>query len=465
MAEKPKTEIPDLVLEPQAPRAREVSTQKASASGTWGGASASNDELSLESLSQDPFAGHAELGAADNELDLFAGDAGAMDLSFELERAYSPSAAPGPMEAPQERVRARSSHPPPRTWPTGRTPIAEELVIDPLEVAIAASFDKAPTSVVLSPVYTAQVFVQRRKLLPVERSARERLVQAEKSRDALLVELAETCRPIIETNDRFRTMLTALGESESLTSERAQALGRAHADVAGAQSELDAKLATIAAEESVATQSAGNARLLLDKAEEAHKRVEVQVKRIDIERRSVMDVARHKLGPQGGALPPELAAKIAELDARQAALSPDLESSRRERDAARLGVDDAEGRLKALAREARLIQGAKQDYEKRQRGELDLREQGMSEAEDQRRKALVGVGQRVLELRGEVPVDGPRLDALTAADESVLRELVSAEKLRRALDSYDFDAEKKGRLILIALCALSVLSILIALFK
>lgn len=351
-----------------------------------------------------------------------------------------------------------------RAWPTGVTPHEDDLRLDPLEITITADFGQAPDGTLLMPLYALRVWQRQRELRALAAAAQAELRAAEARRDDLLVDFALHCRSALERNDRCRGLLAELERIEALARDRESALGKAQAGLEGSLSELNARRDALARERAIAAEAVRSAQEVAARAAEVRSRHEAQSKRIEIERRAVLDVARQKLGPAGGALPRELAARLAELDAREAALAPETARLAAERDQFAGILRDAEAQLATVDRIARQVEDDVRHVGARGRGELAQRTEGLGSAERERRGALVTVGQRVLETRGELfSVESSRLDALHAADEAVRARLMNVVKLGRALHAYDTGAAKKGRAVLagMALVTLVLLALVV----
>ncbi len=466
-AKPPLLDVPDLVLDdaPKRTSTPPVSRQQSIPAGP-----PTSDDFALTPRSgQRPSAAPR---APTGEVDLLLDSGGDLDFGFELETSIAPE--PKAASVPPRRSSSGThsaqaltggltrDSAAPRPWPKGVTPHADDLQIDPLEIAIVADYGQAPASFALTPLYALRVFQRQRELKALTATAEASLVAAESRRDDLLLAFVDHCRPALGGNDRCRNLLVEIERSETLAAERQSALGKASAELEGTTAGLDARLSALEAERSVAERRRQEAATVLERAEEMFRRHEAQTKRVEIERRSVLDVARQKLGPAGGAIPPDLASKLAELDARAASLAPEGALLLTERDRARQSLSGVEVELTNNQRIARQVEDDKRSFTTRQRGELQLRADGLTEAQRARREALTLVAQRILETRGELfSVDKARLDGIHAADDAVRAALLHATKLRRALTAYDREAAKKGRVALAGV-ALFVLFLILA---
>ncbi len=355
---------------------------------------------------------------------------------------------------------ARPSEPE-RPWPSGVTPPREEMAIDPVEVALLSGFGPAPSGLPGAPWYTVRVLVGRRQLKPQIARAEAALATAESLRDDALVALLEAVTPELERSDRHARLLSEARDFARLAEERERALGRASAELSTHLGEFGARLETLEAERLLRAQEREQAALTEEQAASALRRLEASAKRIEIEKRSVLDVARQRIGPDGGALPADLNARLQALEANAGTLEPELDRARtahRQAEAQRLEIDRS---LRQLDVQRKRIEHEKRSFSSKNQAQIDTRNAGVVEARNQERTALVAAAQRLLEMRGEVVIPGEHLDAVRNADFDVERAATEAEKIRRAFDACDPDALRKGRGALAALGALVVVLLLL----
>lgn len=346
-------------------------------------------------------------------------------------------------------------------WPRGRTPGSDQLSIDAREVALVADYGAAPVNMVLTPLYAFRVFSRRK---PLQRAVAEHhtaLANAELERDQQLMQLAMQLRPVLEAHDAFKRALGPVREVERLAGERSAALSQADSGFRDQMAKFDAELAGLRESESRARAVATEREATKNACEGELRRVEAKHQRVQIEMRGVMDLARQKLGPSGGELPPDLAAKLAELQGREAAIAPDLAQAKAKHDAATTALRDAEAETQRTLAQIRQIDRQKASAGNTLGKQLHERAAGVSEAEKQLRDALAEVARAVLGARGAVPVADATLSELLKHDKLVSERATRLETHVRALDSYDRERVKQGVIIVLSLLGVVLLSILL----
>ncbi len=463
----PSFEIPDLELEP-APRS--LRQAAATTAGAHAAPHSDNRDYSAPNLfDEDPF---ETGGGLSIELNQHPTHSGSIDFGssinfdapggFELEPTGPPLA---PESGPQSVVTRRgvpTSTPSDNAgWPTGRTPDAETLTIDPIEVAILADYGSAPHSVHLTPVYAYRVFTRQRELKQQLASLCAERDRAQLERETTLAELARSVRPIAQQMDGFRRFFTPLIELEQVASQRGQALSSINAELGAHSNTFDAELTQIAEQISAQQVLEQEAARMRAEREQLAQRAEAKLKRVHIEMRAVTHVAEQKLGPQGGQIPEPEATQLITLKQRAEAIQPEVTQAKTELDQAKLGLGQARGKLDALRQAERVTARKKQAVRERYGKELQARGASLSESETQQRTALAEVGRAVLAAGGSVPVAAAWLERVRASSERADRLIFKSETQRRALDAYDRTRVTQGvRLACTALALVIVLLVL-----
>lgn len=346
-------------------------------------------------------------------------------------------------------------------WPSGHTKPAEQLAIDPLEVALVAEYGPAPKSALLAPLYAYRVYARRRALLRAIAEQHAALQREEAERDTALAQLTSELRPQLESNESFKRALEPVREIERLAGERHAALSQADAgyrqQMAGFDQELSRLSEATALAQALVTRCSGAA----EASESALRRAEAKHKRVQIEIRGVMDVARQALGPAGGDIPAPQAAQLAELQARLQSLEPELNQARATHAGSSAELAKAQAERQGLEEQARLLQRQKASASGGLEQQLSARAAGVTEAEKQRRDALADVARAVLGARGSLPVPQATLQALLAHDARVEAQAARLETHVRALDSQDHERVRQG--VILALSGLGVVVLAIAL--
>ncbi|NLE86057.1 MAG: hypothetical protein GX607_06625 [Myxococcales bacterium] len=449
------TEIPDLVVEPPTKPAATATATTAPAfleldlGPRESGPPIFGDTAPLPEL--DPF------GSDDARAPLaFSGDTsfelvdGTIDGAFELGLELEPLACAPPGSAHgatgQISEGAPAASPPP--WPTGVTPRDEELPVVPEEIRSLAGFGAPPSFLFATPIYALRVWRRRRALGVRVAEARRALGALEKERDERVMHVAETARARLEGDARHHTLMLELRAHEAAIAEGEAALSSSAAELEERTRELERQLDELA--ETLRDQGASvdRARDEVRAIEGRLERVEGRHKRIEIERRALLDVARRKLGPAGGALPPEMVGPLAELDAREAALRPELEEARATLEAARARRDAAVSARELTHQRALEVRARRDAFTNRRTQELAGPTRALEEARARRSTALVELGRAVLAQRGHVPVDEALLEPLRVLDAQVRVAAAELQRLRLARAAYDEPAARRGAWIL-----------------
>jgi hypothetical protein len=424
----PGFEIPDLELEP-APSKRAAPVASTRAPAAARPAAPAVGELSLGDSDDDDF----ELIKVGPSVDLAIG-AG--------------------VESSSRRVESSG-------WPSGRTRAAEQLPVDPAEVALVADYGSAPQNTILTPFYAYRVFARRAPLKQAIGELGTALAQAELQRDTELMQLSLALRPTLEANDAFRRLLEPIREIERLAGDRSAALSEADSGYKQQMARFDGELLQLREAEAKAQTISTEKAALKAGTENLLRRAEAKQQRVQIEIRGVMDQARQVLGEAGGDLPPAHAAKLAELEARSTALEPELGQARTTHGAASAALDAADAELRRLRTQLRQVERQKAAAGGALEKQLSQRAAGVSEAEKQRRDAMAEVARAVLAARGSIDVPEATLDALRRHDKSVEALAVRLETHLRALDSYDRERVKHGVILVLSAAAVVLLSILL----
>jgi hypothetical protein len=347
------------------------------------------------------------------------------------------------------------------SWPHGRTRGADQLSIDPAEVALVADYGTAPTSALAAPLYTYRVYARRGPLRKALGEHTAALQAAETERDHALASLAYELRPTLEASDNFRRLLEPVREVERVAGDRNAALSQADSGYREHMARFDAEAAQVQTGLETARSTTAAEQARADASEHELRRAEAKLKRVQIEIRGVMDLARQALGPAGGEIPPAQAAQLAELQARLAALEPEVNAVRTSHQIVQAALAQAQSQQRALedqlAQLGRHKAAAGSSLEK----QLTVRAAGVSEAEQQRLQALAEVARAVLGARGAVDVPEPALAALREHDRRVDEAALRLETHLRALDGYDRERARQG--LVVVLCALGVVVLAIAL--
>ncbi|HVY24899.1 MAG TPA: hypothetical protein VHB79_00050 [Polyangiaceae bacterium] len=425
----PAFEIPDLELEPPAPSKR-ASAVSAPVSSRQGPSSGAAPQLPLISFD------------GDDDFDL-------------LESGSSANLAivPDPLASPRQVETGE--------WPRGRTPAVDQLRVDAREVALLADYGPPPRNAVSTPLYAFRVFSRRKPLKSALALQHAALAAAELERDTLLMRLASELRPSLEAHEAFKRALEPVREIERLAGERGAALSQADSGYREQMAKFDGELAGLREAEARAKTQTLEREASKTAAESELRRAEAKYQRVQIEIRGVLDLARQVLGPAGGDLPPEHAAKLAELQGRAAALEPDLDQAKAKHGAAVAALREAEAEAQRVRSQIRQLDRQKAGAGAALGKQLNERAAGMTEVEKQLRDALAEVARAVLGARGALPVPETTLAQLREHDKQVEACATRLEMHVRALDSYDRDRARQGVIVVLSVLGVVLLSILL----
>jgi hypothetical protein len=346
-------------------------------------------------------------------------------------------------------------------WPHGNTRPADQLPIDPAEVTLTAGYGAAPANAVLSPMYAYRVLSRRSPIKAAIALHHAELTHAELTRDLELMQLASELRPALEAHDSFRRLLEPMRDVERTAGERSAALSEADAGYREQMARFDADIAQLRETEAKAealyqekTKAADSSKNELRRAEAKHQRVQIEI-------RGVMDVARQALGPAGGDMSPEHAAKLTELKARAGAIEPELLQAKATHAAVTKEQDAAEAEVRRIQGQIRQVDRQKGSAGSSLEKQLSVRAQSVSEAEKQRRDAMADVARAVLAARGAVAVPEPHMQALRGHDKTIEALAIRLETHVRALDAYDRERVKQGIILVLSVFGVVLLSILL----
>jgi hypothetical protein len=349
-------------------------------------------------------------------------------------------------------------------WPTGRSPDRGALSLGEAEVRLGAGYPPSPSNPLLSPVYAWQVIVRRRALRETLARLDRELTDADQRRDELLAAMVNAIRPALENVPRVGELLATARQLDDITGERGQALRALSEQYRGVLEGIEARRSQQQSDlgERQAAQRDRAAELLA--ADESYRRAEARHKRLQIEIRSAIDVARQKAQAAGlpaGQAQPEEVAKIHDLQQKAAALEPELLKLKAALDQAHGANVTAQGAVAAVERELQRLTHEQRSLDQQYGHQIDQRTAGLGQAEGELRSVLAEAGRAVLATRGGVAVDPTTLSAIEAADAEVMRLTRESELHLRALDACDHAAVQRGYTVAALACG-AVLLLFIA---
>jgi hypothetical protein len=343
--------------------------------------------------------------------------------------------------------------------PSGPPPVDSfNPALDPYEISILADFGTPPSALWMCPSYAIRVLRRKRQLNQMLRTAQKNAGEAERVRDDQLAAIAERVRGSLDADREMAGYLGPLARTEEVAREREKALSTRSAEYSSIVGAIDQK---IAAEES----RASDVKVRLDAARQDNdgksqtvSRVQVQLKRAEIELRNAQEVARAAAGPEARTALPEhaeailAAQKIVELR-RQEIAGPKAQA-----DASLLVLREVEGQAAEIERRINSLRTERRRAESTFTREMGVRSEGVELALTERRTALIAIGGRLFDTNSELIPQADYDEFHRVRSDVSLRQL-EIERMMRALASADPSAVKKGW-IAIAVGALLVLAII-----
>jgi len=324
-----------------------------------------------------------------------------------------------------------------RPWPLGQSNMAKLRLLTPQAIAERAGYGGPDLPFFMAPVYTWRVWSQRRLLAREVVSQERELAARERERDDLLVELALSLRTALEKQDRFRGLLAELATAAQASEGHERALASTNAAIGRELEVHDSELARLQAERAEHAKLVAARTAERDAKATPRERASAKLKRVQIEIRNATDKGRALLGPQGGALPPELARALSELSTTEAALIAELAPHSAALDQANAALQAAEQPLAVTERAIEAVGRQKQLLIQSTRQKVESESSRVNGARATHTDVAKRIALAVLDLKGSIPVDRPVLDRIQSADDSVDAALLEVEKSRLARDAYD----------------------------
>lgn len=437
-------EVPDLIVEH---RPAPVAQKSAAGTGTAGMAMPTGGSFELDlgatrdvGIDAAPATAPTLFGGPllDSEFELFDEGPGGATAEVDFGLDLEPAAPTGPVSA------AVAAPPSDVPWPVGATPDSDDLAVDLDEARRIAAFGNPPSSFLGTPLYALRVALRLRALRAQEQQAQTALLRAETARDDVLVDLARSSRAQLEANDRYGSLAEEFRAHERLIEEHVAAVEEADAGLHAAETDITAQIEAVERERSAAQRELQRREGELAELQTQLDRRTAQSKRLDIERRALLDVARRKLGPQGGELPPEVAGPLEQIDARAAVLAPKLNEQRRHVAESKARLLDARHNLDSVDTKLRSLVARKSMTLAERQAERERRARALTDAHADERTALVAVARAILGMKGHVTVGEDSLATQRDLDARVREAAYELEKVRLALRAYDGNAARNG---------------------
>lgn len=348
-----------------------------------------------------------------------------------------------------------------RPWPRGREAEANQRQLTPLGVSECAGYGTSRVPFYLAPGYTWRVW-NRRRALARELASRQTEFRARaRERDRALVDLALSLVGALEKQDRFRGMLDELRATTGAFQAQQQALAATNTGLNQALQVHESKLAALEPER-CERQKLVDARIserdakLID-----HDRASAKLKRVQIEIRNATQKGRALVGPQGGALPQDLAAQLSALTQTETALSREVAQHQAELDRTNAALAHSQQPLGESLRAMDAIRQQKRLLVQSTQQKLESEGSQLQSAEAVHTEVAKQIALAVLDLKGSIPVERTVLDRIQAADDRVEAAAIEVDKRNLALDAYDRPSYSLGLKLALAPFAFIVLLVLL----
>lgn len=356
------------------------------------------------------------------------------------------SAAPPPTGSSGIQLSSLSRQPPdPAAAPPSVAPFNPAL--DPYEISILADFGPQPTAIWMCPPYAIRVLKRKRELAQALRAAQKNAGDAEHVRDDHLAAIAERLRSALEGDREMAGYLVPLARTEEIAREREKALSARSAEYSTIVGAIDQK---IAAEES----RAAEVKVRLDAAKEEHdgksqtlNRVQVQLKRAEIELRNAQEVARAAAGPDAKTAPPEHAGTILAAQKTVELRRQEIAGPKAEADASLRALREVEAQAAEIERRVNALRTERRRAETTFSKEMGVRSEGVELALTERRAALIAIGGRLFDINSDL-IPQADYDEFHRIRSDVSTRQLEIERLMRALASADPKAVQKGWIVI-----------------
>jgi len=324
-----------------------------------------------------------------------------------------------------------------RPWPRGHESEANQRQPTPQSVSECAGYGKSSVPFYLAPAYTWRVWNRRRALARELASRQTEFRASARERDRALVDLALSLVSALEKQDRFRGMLDELRATTRAFEAPQQALAAANTDLNQALQAHDSKLAALEPARSEQQKLVDTRISERDAKAIDHNRANAKLKRVQIEIRNATQKGRALVGPQGGALPPDLAAQLSALTQTESALSREVAQHQGELDRTNAALAHSEQPLGETLRAMDAIRQQKRLLVQSTQQKLESAGSQLQSAEAVHTEVAKQIALAVLDLKGSIPVERSVLDRIQAADDRVEAAAIEIDKRSLALDAYD----------------------------
>jgi hypothetical protein len=343
-----------------------------------------------------------------------------------------------------------------RRWPAGTSPDPLSLQIDSVDLALAADYGPVPRSFLATPAYAVRVLARKRVLGEKMKGLLADFERTSRNRDELLTTMVQDLRGKILTAEQGGTLFEPIVAIERVAMERRSAL-------TGTSADYDARAADLSARSRAIEQEAADQRAVIEQRGAAlaelvrsFERADAKKKRLYIELGGLVRISERT----GGKLTEDQTASVARLEAEIAVQKPDLEAAARAVEAGKASRASAQSDERTIVGRARDLDRLRRALDVEFQKAIGAKNEGVTEAEQQRFDAFAELGRKVLAEKGRlVDVQAETLGAIAQADQAVLDRALELEKHVRAADAYDAEALKKG----IGILALAVACVLVAL--
>jgi hypothetical protein len=362
----------------------------------------------------------------------------------------------------------QSYRPPPPPAPPPRAPSAAPVLtapaaphFDPIQIEDTAGYGPAPTSLLATPAYAVRVTLRKRALRAELPASDAKLRDAESRRERFLAELARARLPAVEGDERYGGHLAKVRAAAGRVQQGTQAQGDVQSLMAQIGERFRAQTQEL--EQALGTAQAAEQELSNERrdAETALQRVQAKQKRFLIEARAVVTAATG--GRPEVAVPPDVHARVANLQSQAAACEQEALAARQSYDGAQQRLQQAAAEHQARRHALQSVQQQEAAQKAQLQSQLSSQQAATGDASAQMQHALAELALALLATRA-LPMDEETASQLSAAESYVERCSADHALAVRALDAADMDAVQRGFLLMGA-TALALIVLLLLLLR
>lgn len=322
-------------------------------------------------------------------------------------------------------------------WPTGQSPNRSGIDVLPAQIAHIAGFGKAPSWLLLAPLYAGHVMLRRRVLRQQLAEHTTNLLEAERDRDRLLADIAQARRAELETDGRFAEDLAkadSLAQQLGALGRELTAVDHAHAiETAKHVKHIENRRAAVEAAKALQR----TAEIGLETAKANLTQAELKRKRLEIDLHRAQRGAEESAPAVAGREIEDIVEQINASEPELVSLGAVAATERAMFEQARIATKHAENNLKKqVDQQQRANEIFARDRRTRTRAVV---------TEETAYSSTLGDIMRIVLVRPQkIQLDRVEIDSIRQADERVGVYALTAEQYFRAYTSHDPELVRRG---------------------